>query len=311
MTPDGPVKFAIALPQTFSRPQMDVGLLRSFLGRVEGLGYDSIWVQEQMVGAAGSLEPVTLLAYAAALTRTVRLGTAVLLTPLRSPVPLAKSLATLDQLSSGRLIAGVGLGANTRIYPAFGYTPERRVRRFVEGLELLKRLWTEERVTFAGEFWKLENAPVMPKPVQKPHPPLWFGARHPEALRRAVALGDGFIGAGSASTAEFREQVGHVHRFLREAKRDPASFPVAKRVYLLVDPDTSRARERLREWFGWFYGQPALADRVPVIGGVAECIEGLREVRAAGAGLILLNPVFDEAEVVERYARELVPEVAR
>jgi probable F420-dependent oxidoreductase len=311
MTAEPAVRFAIALPQIFRQSRADLGLLRAFLERVEALPYESVWVQEQIIGAAGSLEPVTLLTYAAALTRAVRLGTAVLITPLRSPVQLAKSLASLDQLSGGRLIAGVGLGGNTRVYPAFGYSADRRVRRFTEGLELVKRLWTEDRVTFAGEFWRLENTTVTPKPFQKPHPPLWFGARHGDALRRAVAMGDGFIGAGSASTEEFREQVGQLRRCLAEAGRDPATFPIGKRVYLLVDPDRARARERLREWFGWFYGNPGLADRVPVIGSMAECIEGLREVRAAGAGLIMLNPVFDELDCLERYARELIPGVAR
>ena len=204
MTTGNQVRFAIAIPQIFSQPRVDTATLQSFLTRAEALGYHSAWVQEQILGRTASLEPVSLLTYAAALTRTLRLGSAVLLTPLRSPVQLAKSLSTLDQLSDGRLIVGVGLGGNTRIYPAFGLSPEKRARRFTEGLQLMKRLWTEERVTFDGEFWKLENVAMEPKPIQKPHPPIWFGARHPAALRRAVELGDGWIGAGSSSIAEFK-----------------------------------------------------------------------------------------------------------
>lgn len=305
--PDTRVRFAIALPQVFSQPRFDVAGLQAFLARAEALGYDSVWVQEQILGAAGSLEPVTLLAYAAALTRRVRLGAAVLLTPLRSPVQLAKSLATLDQLSGGRLIVGVGLGSRTHIYPAFGITPERRVRRFVEGLEVMTRLWTEERVTFDGEFWKLENAAMAPKPVQTPHPPIWFGGHHPDALRRAVRLGDGFIGAGSSSIAEFVEAVGHVRRFLAEAGRDPATFALAKRVYLAIDPDRDRALARLREWFGGYYGSAALADRVALAGTVEQCLEGLREIRAAGAELLLLNPAFEEMRHLEVLARDILP----
>lgn len=303
------VQFGIALPQVFAQPRLDVAGLETFVTRAEAHGYESVWVQEQILGAAGSLEPVTLLAYAAARTRRLRLGAAVLLTPLRSPVQLAKSLATVDQLSGGRLIVGVGLGSRTQTYPAFGLTPERRVRRFVEGLEVMKRLWTEERVTFDGAFVKLDNAAMAPKPVQKPHPPIWFGGRHPDALRRAVRLGDGFIGAGSSSTAEFREAVGHVRRFLAEAGRDPATFALAKRVYLAVDPDRSRALGRLREWFGWYYGNAALGERVPLVGTVEQCLDGLREIRAIGAELILLNPAFDEAEHMELFAREILPAI--
>lgn len=306
-----PLRFAIGLPQVFAGPRMDLAGLEAFLARVEELGYESVWVQEQILGRAGSLEPVTLLAYAAARTRRVRLGVAVLLTPLRSPVQLAKALITVDQLSAGRLTVGIGLGSRPNVYPAFGISAERRVARFVEGIEVMKRLWTEDRVTFRGAFWTLENAAMAPKPVQKPHPPVWFGARHPDALRRAVAHGDGFIGAGSSSTADFAEQVLHVRRCLAAAGRDPATFPVAKRVYLAIDPDRTGALARLREWFGWFYGNADLADQVAVVGSPDECVAGIRAVQAAGAGTVLLNFVADDLANAERAARDIVPAFAR
>lgn len=307
MSRDDRVKFAIAIPQMFSQPQVDTASLRTFLTRAEALGTHSAWVQEQILGQAGSLEPVTLLSYAAAVTRTLRLGLAVLLTPLRSPVQLAKSLSTVDQLSGGRLEVGVGLGGDPRIYPAFGLSPAGRVRRFVEGIRLMKRLWTEDRVIFDGEFWKLEAAAMEPKPIQRPHPPIWFGASHPAALRRAVELGDGWIGAGASPTGEFKEQAAQVRRYLGEAKRDPSTFPIAKRVYVAVDPDRPRALARLRDWFGWYYGNAALADRVALVGGPQECIDGLREVIGAGAQLLILNPVFEEVRHLEILAGEIVP----
>jgi alkanesulfonate monooxygenase SsuD/methylene tetrahydromethanopterin reductase-like flavin-dependent oxidoreductase (luciferase family) len=136
--------------------------MRRFLERAEALGFESAWVVEQVLGAFPCLEPVELLAWAAALTSRIRLGTAVLLTPLRSPVQLAKGLATLDQLSGGRLDVGIGLGGNPKIYPAFGISASRRVARFNEGLRLMRALWTEPRVTFAGEFWQLEDAAMEP-----------------------------------------------------------------------------------------------------------------------------------------------------
>jgi probable F420-dependent oxidoreductase len=303
------MKFAVAIPQIFVEGRIDPAVVRAFLAKAEALGYDGAWVQEQILGSTASLEPVTLLGYAAAVTERLRLGTAVLLTPLRSPVQLAKSLATVDQLSGGRLIVGVGLGGNARIYPAFGLTPEGRVARFAEGLRLMKRLWTESRVTFDGRFWKLENASMEPQPLQKPHPPLWFGARVPGALRRAVELGDGWIGAGSSSTADFKEQLAQLRGYLAEAHRDPARFPIGKRVYLAVDKDKGRAQGRLREWFDAYYGNAALADRVAVVGDSAEVIAGLREIRTAGAELLLLNPVFDEMRHLEQLADEILPAV--
>ncbi len=311
MTTESPLKFGIAIPQIFSGPRTDTAMLHAFLQKAEELGFHSAWVQEQILGRGmPSLEPVALLSYAAGLTRRLRLGTAVLLTPLRSPVQLAKALATLDQLSDGRLIVGVGLGATTAVYPAFGISPERRVRRFTEGLQLMKRLWTEERVTFEGEFWKLETASMQPKPVQKPHPPVWFGGGHPNVLRRAVELGDGWMGAGSSSLEGFHERVQQLRALLSQAKRDPSTFPISKRVYLAVDTDKDRALERLRQWCGRYYGSAELAERVALWGDAREVIQGLQKIKAAGADHILLNPVFDELHHLELLAREIVPAIA-
>jgi probable F420-dependent oxidoreductase len=297
----------VAIPQTFPDGRVDPRGIRDFLQRAEALGFHSAWVVEHMFGTIPALAPVELLTYAAAVTERLRLGAAVLLTALRTPVHTAKSLATLDQLSGGRLIVGVGLGGNPKIYPACGLTASRRAARFAEGLRLMKRLWTEPAVTADGEFYRLEGASLQPRPLQTPHPPLWFGGHHPLALRRAVELGDGFIGAGSASTATFAEQMTVLRALLAERGRDASAFPIGKRVYLAIDRDRARAGKRLAEWFGAFYGRPALAEDVSVWGDVDTCVEGLRAVAAAGAGFLMLNPVFDEAEQLERIAADLAP----
>lgn len=302
--------FGIAIPQVLLERPVDGERLQRFLRRAEELRFESGWVLEQMIGIAPTLEPITLLSYAAAVTRSLRLGVAVVVSTIRVPVELAKALATLDQLSGGRLIAGVALGRGVDKYAAFGVPAERRVHRFEESVELLKRLWTEPSVTFEGEFWRLRDAAVEPKPVQQPRPPLWFGSGNPRGLRRSVRLGDGWIGAGSSSTEEFRGNVALVRSYLAEAGRDESSFAISKRVYLAVAEDRERARTRLREWFALFYGDAELADRVAVFGGVDECIAGLREVREAGAGLIILNPVFDFEEQLEVLARDIVPHAA-
>jgi probable F420-dependent oxidoreductase len=303
------VDLGVAIPQTLLDGAFDVRRIREFLARAEALGIQSAWVVEQILGSIRSLEPVALLTYAAACTERLRLGSAVLLTALRSPVHLAKSLATLDHLSGGRLTVGVGLGGNPRIYPAFGLHAARRAARFAEGLRLMKRLWTEERVTFEGEFFRLQSASMEPKPRQKPHPPLWFGGHHPNALRRAVELGDGFIGAGSVSTATFLDEVKLLRGLLEEAGRDPATFPLGKRVYIAIDRDRARAERRLAEWFGAFYGKPELAAEVAVWGDAGECVDRLAEIVAAGVGFLMLNPVFDESEHLEQFASRIAPKL--
>jgi probable F420-dependent oxidoreductase len=301
----GKTPCGIAIPQTSS--PVDVRLIREFLARAEKVGYESVWVQEQIISDSPILEPVTLLTYAAALTSKVRLGSAVLLTVVRNPVQLAKSLASLDQLSQGRLTVGVGIGGPHVPEIVFGVSSERRSRQFVEGLQVMKALWTQPRASFAGEFWRFENVPMEPKPLQKPHPPLWFGAREPVALKRAVRHGDGWMGAGSSSSADFVKQVGEIRRFLDESKRDPATFALSKRVYLAIDDDRARAERRLRDWFRMRYKNADMATRVSVWGSVADCLDKLGELVRAGAQHLLLNPVFDEMEQLELLAAEVLP----
>jgi alkanesulfonate monooxygenase SsuD/methylene tetrahydromethanopterin reductase-like flavin-dependent oxidoreductase (luciferase family) len=159
------VQLGIAVPQTFLNAPIDGARLRQFLTRADTLGFHRAWVVEQILGTIPSLEPVTLLTWAAALTERLRLGSAVLLTALRSPLHLAKSLATLDQLSGGRLIVGVGLGGNPKLYPAFGLDAKRRVARFAEGLRLMKQKWTS-----VGRWrWALASwAPAPSVPTRSP-----------------------------------------------------------------------------------------------------------------------------------------------
>jgi len=303
------LRFAVSIPQTFLHGGVEPAAIRKFLARAEALGcYEGVWDQEQIIGAMPTLDPVDLLTYAAACTEKLRLGCAVLITAIRSPVHLAKSLSTIDQLSRGRLDVGVGLGAGTRTYPAFGVDPPGRVARFTEGIRLMKALWTEPRVTFEGRFWRLQDAAMEPKPFQKPHPPLWFGGNHPNALRRAVQLGDGFMGAGSSSNADFADNMRHLKTFLGEAKRDPQEFDFGKRIYIAVDEDKDRAWPRLAEWFQARYGR-ANYEHVAIWGSAAECADRVREVTDAGARLVLFTPVFDEYEQMERIASEVIPKL--
>jgi probable F420-dependent oxidoreductase len=300
------MRFAISIPQLVEDGTFDPGAMQRFLARAEELGFESAWTQEQVLGTMPSLGPLETMAYAAACTTTLRLGCAVLITTLHSPVHLAKSVGTLDQLSRGRIEIGVGTGGR-RMFSAFGVVPETFVGRFTEGLELMKALWTQPEVKFSGRFWQVEGAAMEPKPFQKPHPPLWFGGNAPSALRRAVRLGDGFIGAGSQTTAAFAEQVPVVREALAEQGR--TGFRIAKRVYLAVDDDADRARERLAEALGRLYSFFGAGDFTPVAvwGPPAACVEGLAAVAEAGAEMILLNPLFDEAEQMERLAAEVMP----
>jgi probable F420-dependent oxidoreductase len=313
MAAENGISFGVGGPQIYERFPVDPEEALGCIRRAEELGFHSLWVQEQagFAARAGALDGLTLLSYAAAATRRIKLGMAVFLITFRNPIHLAKSLASLDQLSQGRLIVGVGLGAYTGLYNAYGLSAERRVARFNEALDLMRKLWTEEAVNFPGEFWQIKNANLLPKPFQKPRPPVWFGGGAPAALKRAVLRGDGFIGAGSSSTADFRSHAQIIRQELETAGKDPERFPIAKRVYLAVDRDRNRAAARLKNWFGLYYRRPEMAERVSVWGGAEECAEGLREIVAAGARLLVLNPVFDMREQMEVLAQEVIPRVSR
>jgi probable F420-dependent oxidoreductase len=305
------MKFAIAIPQFYADGEFDPEAFRGYLARAEELGFDSAWTQEGMLGSAAQLGPVEVMTYAAACTQRLRLGCAVFVSTLHSPVHLAKSIGTLDQLSGGRIEVGVGTGGKGRPFAAFGVEPKRYVSRFTEGIELMKALWTEPQVTFDGEFWQLEGAVMEPKPFQKPYPPLWFGGASEPALRRAVRMGDGFFGAGSSPTARFAEQVPIVRAALAESGRPAESFPIAKRVYIAVDDDAERARKRINAALAGIYGQrvPAI-ESAAITGTAANCVREVNRVAAAGAELILFNALFDHHEQLERLAADVLPELA-
>jgi probable F420-dependent oxidoreductase len=304
------VKFAIAIPQFFSGGEFDPAAYRSYFARAEELGFDSAWAQENMLGSSPQLSPLEAMTYAAACTERMRLGCVVFVSTLHSPVHLAKSLASLDQMSRGRIDVGVGTGGKMRPFAAFGVDPDRYAARFTEGVELMKALWTQPRITFDGEFWQLRDAAMEPKPFQKPHPPLWFGANGPVALRRAARLGHGFFGAGATPTERFAEQVQLVRGELAATGRPATDFAIAKRVYIAIDEDAGRARRRMNEAMEHLYGRRvADIEAAAVAGTPADCVAALREVAAAGAELILFTAMFEQAEHAERLAAEVIPQL--
>jgi probable F420-dependent oxidoreductase len=302
------MRFAISIPQFYGDGEFDPVEFRNYFLGVEQLGFESAWTQENVLSPSPQLSPLEVMTYAAACTQRIRLGCVVFVSTLHLPVQLAKSLASLDQLSGGRVEVGVGTGGKHRPFAAFGMRPERYVARFTEGVQLMKELWTRPRVTFDGEFFQLADAAMEPKPFQKPYPPLWFGANGEPALRRAVRLGDGFFGAGSSPTVKFAEQVQIVRAALAEQGRDTSDFPIAKRVYIAVDDNTTRARDRINAAMEQLYGR-----RVPdieaaaIAGSPADCAAEVAKVAAAGAELILFTTVFDQAEQAARLAAEVMP----
>jgi alkanesulfonate monooxygenase SsuD/methylene tetrahydromethanopterin reductase-like flavin-dependent oxidoreductase (luciferase family) len=305
------VRFSIAIPQ-FDYDEFDAEGLRAYLTRAEELGFEGGWVLEQIIGPAPLLAPMELLAYCAACTERLRLGVAVLVTSLHDPLQLASAATAVDRLSHGRLDLGVAPGGGTRKFAAFGVEKSSYISFFTEGLELMKAAWSDEpRVTFHGRFRDVDDLPIQPKPVQRPHPPIWFGGVAPKALARAVRHGDAFLGAGSSTTETFAEAVAVVRRELAEQDKDAERFTIGKRVYLTIDDDAARARERVLAGLRRIYGRMSGVDAVPVSGTPDDVVRGLSQVIDAGAQMLLLNPVGPDVtanrEQMERLAAEVIP----
>lgn len=305
------MRFAISIPQLVTDRFDDAGL-KAYLARAEELGFEGGWTMEQTIGESPGIAPLELLSYAAACTTRLRLGVAVLITSLHDPLQLASAITAVHRLSHGRLDVGVGHGGNFRPFQAFGVDRLTFVSYFNEGLELMKAAWSDEpRVTFHGKFRQVDDLPIQPKPVQRPHPPVWFGGTAPKALARAVRYGDSFLGAGSSTTETFAGAAQIVRRELAEQGKDPAGYTIGKRVYLMIDDDPARARERVLDGLHRIYGRMRDIDAVPVSGTPADVVRGLREVIDAGAQMIVLNPVgvdiAEDREQMERLAAEVIP----
>ena len=313
------LQFGIPIPQVFLEGRADMDLVRTALARAEELGYESAWVQDQVAGHVPLLESVSLMTYAAAVTTRIKLGVSVIVLPIRNAPQLAKNISSLDNMSNGRVILGVGLGpvfAGDNYFQIFGTRANEALRRFNESVAIMKSLWTQENTDYDGEFYTLKKTGMEPKPIQKPHPPLWFGGQHPKALERAVRVADGYMGAGPTTTLAFGDQVEHIRRFLDEHDRDPATFPISKRVYLAVDDDEKRAKQGLDDFFAERYpwmiqSNPNFVADICVWGKPERVAEGLREVIDRGARMIVLNPLWDFVEQMERLAEDVLPELRK
>ena len=296
------IQLGTSIPQAFTEGPVDMDIVRKIVIRSEDLGFESLWTSSSVLGGSASLEPTGLLHYVAGLTHKARLGVSVLVFPLHSPVSIAKSFASLDQVSGGRAIVGLGLGSADDAYGAFGLTSEKRVKRFEEGIEVMKSLWTQATTNHANEFLRLENAMMEPKPVQKPHIPLWIGGGHNNVLRRSVNLADGWMGAGASSNTDFKERVRVINDMMDETGRDPDTFTISKRIYIAVDSNESRAIERLSRWTGAVYGNVDMASEIAVWGSAEKCSEILNDVASVGVDHLLIHPVFDFEEQLEAIA---------
>ena len=293
------IGFGMSLPHRSPDP-IDMAAVRQVATRAEALGFRDLWVTENTLDHVVCFDPVVLLTWAAAATSKIRLGCSVVVLQIHSPLMVAHQWACLDYVSNGRAILGVGIGRDHH-YRQFEVSQEGRVRRFREEVDIIKALWTEEKVTYHGTFYNLENETMAPKPVQKPLP-IWMGVGHPNAVRRTASIADGWMGSGGSRIADFAASVPILRQALEEKGRDPISFPTSKRIFMAVDENPATARRELLRWFTDVYRNPPGTDLCGIHGTPEQVRERLEEVVAMGANHLLLNPVSNHAEQVEALA---------
>jgi alkanesulfonate monooxygenase SsuD/methylene tetrahydromethanopterin reductase-like flavin-dependent oxidoreductase (luciferase family) len=284
----------------------DAAPLLDLAARAETLGYDSIWVGDSLL-ARPRHEPLTLLAGVAGRVKRVELGTAVLLPALRNPVLLAHQVATLDQVSQGRLILGVGFAAdvpNIRAeFAAAGVPFDKRIGRMMEGLRLCRALWTGEPTDWAGR-WQVAAGILAPTPHRSGGPPLWIGGNLATSLERAGKWFDGWFPI-APDPATFARQWAEVKAIAGAAGRDPAVLSGAMYLTLFVDEDVSRADARLNAFLERYYGQPSpvlrrrQAHYAGSASGVADWLAGYAE---AGASHLVLRFAGDHERHLEALA---------
>ena len=293
------IPLGVALPHRSPEP-VDIAAVRHVAQRAEALGFRDLWVTENTLDHVFCFDPVVVLTYAAAVTTTIRLGCSVVVMAVHSPLMIAHQWACLDYASNGRAILGVGLGREHH-YRQFEVSEEGRLTRFREELAVIRALWSEQKTTFRGRFYNLENATMSPKPLQQPMP-IWMGVGHPNAVRRSAKLADGWMGSGGSSIAHFGQSVSILKEALAKAGRDPARFPISKRVFMAVDERPEVARAELHRWFTTVYHNPEGTDASGIHGTPEQVRERLEELIAMGANHLLLNPVSRYVEQLEALA---------
>ncbi len=332
------VEFGIRLP--VAGPLASPSAILAVAQRAEELGYDALWVHDYLVWtkeldrthiSCGSIEmfdgekvpnfyeSVTTLAYVAGMTRSIRLGTAVLCLPYRRPVVAAKQLANLDVLSEGRLILGVGVGApkstHNQDFEVLGIPRAEKYERFAEYLGIIREVWTKDRPFYSGRFVSLPETEINPKPVQRPHPPVWMGGSRPKAVELAARFCDGWLPAWF-TPERYRDRIPELYAAARVHGRGSAKFTIGSEIVACIaysDEEaiaTSRATvQTLSSGFTVRSAEEAAASAL--IGSPRQVASRVEAFVAAGVDHFELKFIYPSIarllEQMEIFSREVIP----
>lgn len=326
------MKYGLRLPSFALGPRTaTLDEMGRYLRRAEDLGFDcAVSIDHLLLTppayACTWLEPIALLSALAGVTRTIRLGTMVLVLPLRNPVYFAKEWATLDLLSGGRSILGIGVGWHEKEFELMGVPHRERGRRMEECIEVVRALWAGDDVTYEGRYYRFRNLTIDPKPAQRPHPPIWIGggtqpsekvygqtvANIDPVLRRIARYADTWVPHSSATPEMVREDWAKVQQFAREFGRDPDRIGRVYSNFVWVlkkgeKPESAAPR------FAVYSGMDLDYWRTFYLLGeaeeIADRISARIEALDGGVDTIVLNPLDWGLEQLELIAGEVLPRV--
>jgi alkanesulfonate monooxygenase len=291
----------------------DVDAIFAWAERAEALGFESLWAWDHLIlgvePAFPILDAVGILTAIAARTRRIKLGTGVMVLPLRNPTVAAKALGTLDVISRGRLILGVAAGWYAREFDAVGVPFKQRGRLFERNLEILTRLWTEDRVTLQADEFNLREAVMRPRPAQTPRPPILIGGYVDAVLKRVATKGDGWL-TYFYTPESYRKSWEKIVGFAGEAGRDPTTLTGTNQLAIYVGRSRAETEAPMRNWLQTEWDVAAWSGSTiehAIRGSVEECLAQLREHVASGVDRIILIPYRYQPEQVEIIAHDILP----
>lgn len=310
-----PTTFGIAMRNFQAWPELpDAQALIDYGVYMEELGYESLWVWDHILLGVDPhfpiIESLSLLTAVAARTTTIKLGTGILVLPMRNPVILAKQLSSMDQISGGRLVLGMASGWYKREFDAVGVDFHQRGKLMDRNLEIMNRLWTEDMVD--GEYppHNLRNSVMFPKPVQRPRPPILIGGYVDRVLKRAAVAGDGWL-TYFYTPESFTKAWAKIRGFAEEAGKDPDALIAVNQLPIVVGP-RARVEGPMNEWLRTEWDFASWSDSTPdsaIMGTAEECAEQLQAHIEAGLDRIVFVPYRYEREQVEAIAREIIPKL--
>jgi probable F420-dependent oxidoreductase len=274
----------------------------------EAVGLDSIWLSDHIVTRNPTLDIACMFAMIAARTKRVKMGPSVLTLPARHPVHVAKTYATLDYISGGRMVMAVGSGSDLRDLEASGVSPQDRGKRLDEGILILRRLWTESHVTHHGQFYHFDDVTIEPKP-RKGSLDIWIGGKSDAILKRVVRLGDGWFPA-LTTPAEFKRDMAKMIAFGDEYGRPVNSREAGVLLLAHIDENRDAAWQTVAPSLR---GLPIPAEDIAercMVGTPAECVEKIERFVEAGCVKFVLRPACPPADIIkqmELFGEKILP----